>query len=67
MLPSTKALVSDIKFAVADSLKHHRLDKHQALLAVIDLVDDKEALRETLHSGLDDYCKYLKSMNKYDF
>ena len=67
MLPSTKALVSDIKFAVVDSLKHQGIDKHQALLAVIDLVDDREALKETLHSGLDDYCKYLKSMKKYDF
>ena len=67
MLPSTKALVSDIKFAMADSLKHQGVDKHQALLAVIDLVDDREALRDTLHSGLDDYCKYLKSMKNYDF
>jgi len=64
MLPSTKALVNDIKFAVADSLKHQGVDKHQALLAVIDLVDDKEALKEVMHSGLDDYCNYLKRMNK---
>jgi len=64
MLPSTKALVNDIKFAVADSLKHQGVDKHQALLAVIDLVDDREALKEVMHSGLDDYCNYLKRMNK---
>jgi len=64
MLPSTKALVNDIKFAVADSLKHQGVHKHQALLAVIDLVDDREALKEVMHSGLDDYCNYLKRMNK---
>lgn len=67
MLPSTKTLASDIKFAVVDSLRHQGIDKHQALLAVLDLIDDKEALRQTLHSGLDDYCNYLKRLKKYDF
>lgn len=67
MLPSTKALASDIKFAVVDSLRHQGIDKHQALLAVLDLIDDKETLRQTLHSGLDDYCNYLKRLKKYDF
>ena len=64
MLPQSKQLASSIKFAVVDSLRHQGVDKHQALLAVIDLVDDREALRETLHSGLDDYCNYLKLLNK---
>tara|TARA_B100000035_G_C20635532_1_gene394346 strand:+ start:221 stop:424 length:204 start_codon:yes stop_codon:yes gene_type:complete len=67
MLPSTKALASDIRFAVMDSLKHQGIDKHQALLAVVDLIDDKEALREAMHSGLDQYCNYLKSIKNYDF
>ena len=67
MLPQSKRLANSIKFAVMDSLKHQGVDKHQALLAVIDLVDDREALRDTLHSCLDDYCKYLKSMKNYDF
>ena len=67
MLPQSKRLANSIKFAVVDSLRDQGIDKHQALLAVLDLVDDKEALRETLHSGLDDYCKYLKSMKNYDF
>ena len=64
MLPQSKRLANSIKFAVVDSLRDQGIDKHQALLAVLDLVDDREALRETLHSGLDDYCKYLKSMKK---
>lgn len=67
MLPSTKTLASDIKFAVVDSLRHQGIDKHQALLAVLDLVEDREVLRQTLHNGLDDYCNYLKSLKKYDF
>ena len=67
MLPQSKRLANSIKFAVVDSLRDQGIDKHQALLAVLDLVDDREALKETLHSGLDDYCKYLKSMKKYDF
>ena len=64
MLPQSKQLANSIKLAVVDSLRHQGIDKHQALLAVLDLVDDREALRETLHSGLDDYCKYLKLLNK---
>ena len=64
MLPQSKRLANSIKFAVVDSLRDQGIDKHQALLAVLDLVDDREALRETLHSGLDDYCKYLKLLNK---
>lgn len=67
MLPQSKQLANSIKFAVVDSLRHQGIDKHQALLAVLDLVDDKEALRETLHSGLDDYCNYLKRLKNYDF
>ena len=67
MLPSTKALASDLKFAVMDSLKHQGVDKHQALLAVVDLIDDKEALSKAMHSGLDQYCNYLKSIKNYDF
>ena len=64
MLPQSKQLASSIKFAVVDSLRHQGVDRHQALLAVIDLVDDREALREAMHSGLDDYYKYLKLLNK---
>ena len=64
MLPQSKQLANSIKFAVVDSLRHQGIDKHQALLAVIDLVDDKEALKEAMHSGLDDYCNYLKRLNK---
>ena len=59
MLPNTKKLANSIKFAVLDSLRHQGMNKHEALLAVIDLVDDKDALKETMHSGLDDYCNYL--------
>ena len=64
MLPNTKQLANSIKFAVVDSLRHQGINKHEALLAVIDLVDDGEALKEVMHSGLDDYCNYLKRMNK---
>ena len=64
MLPNTKKLANSIKFAVVDSLRHQGINQHEALLAVIDLVDDKDALREVMHSGLDDYCNYLKRMNK---
>lgn len=64
MLPNTKKLANSIKFAVVDSLRHQGINKHEALLAVIDLVDDGEALKEVMHSGLDDYCNYLKRMNK---
>tara|TARA_B100000902_G_C27206797_1_gene862098 strand:- start:1022 stop:1216 length:195 start_codon:yes stop_codon:yes gene_type:complete len=64
MLPNTKQLANSIKFAVVDSLRHQGVNQHEALLAVIDLVDDRQALKETLHSGLDDYCNYLKRMNK---
>ena len=64
MLPNTKRLSNSIKFAVLDSLRHQGINKHEALLAVIDLVDDKDALKETMHDGLDDYCKYLRLMNK---
>ena len=64
MLPNTKKLANSIKFAVVDSLRHQGINQHEALLAVIDLVDDKEALKEVMHSGLDDYCNYLKRMNK---
>ena len=67
MLPNTKQLANSIKFAVVDSLRHQGIDKHQALLAVLDLVEDREALRQTLHNGLDDYCNYLKRLKKYDF
>ncbi len=67
MLSNTKQLANSIKFAVVDSLRHQGINQHQALLAVLDLVGDKEALKETLHSGLDDYCNYLKRMKKYDF
>ena len=64
MLPNTKKLANSIKFAVVDSLRHQGINQHEALLAVIDLVDDKDALKETMHSGLDDYCNYLRLMNK---
>ena len=64
MLPQSKQLANSIKFAVVDSLRHQGIDKHQALLAVLDLVDDREALRHTIHRGLDDYCKYLKRLKK---
>lgn len=64
MLPNSKQLANSIKFAVVDSLRHQGINQHEALLAVIDLVDDKDALREVMHSGLDDYCNYLKRMNK---
>ena len=64
MLPNTKKLANSIKFAVVDSLRHQGINKHEALLAVIDLVDDGDALKEVMHSGLDDYCNYLKLMNK---
>ena len=64
MLPNTKKLANSIKFAVVDSLRHQGINKHEALLAVIDLVDDGDALKEVMHSGLDDYCNYLKRMNK---
>ena len=64
MLPNSKQLANSIKFAVVDSLRHQGINQHEALLAVIDLVDDKEALKEVMHSGLDDYCNYLKRMNK---
>jgi hypothetical protein len=64
MLPNTKRLSNSIKFAVLDSLRHQGINKHEALLAVIDLVDDKDALKKMMHDGLDDYCKYLRLMNK---
>ena len=64
MLPNSKQLANSIKFAVVDSLRHQGINQHEALLAVIDLVDDKDALKEVMHSGLDDYCNYLKRMNK---
>lgn len=64
MLPNSKQLANSIKFAVVDSLRHQGINQHEALLAVIDLVDDREALKEVMHSGLDDYCNYLKRMNK---
>ncbi len=64
MLPNTKQIANSIKFAVVDSLRHQGVNQHEALLAVLDLVDDRQALKETLHSGLDDYCNYLKRMNK---
>ena len=64
MLPNTKQLANSIKFAVVDSLRHQGINQHEALLAVIDLVDDRDALKEVMHSGLDDYCNYLKRMNK---
>ena len=42
MLPSTKALASDLKFAVVDSLRHH--DRQASgTVTVLDLIDDKEA------------------------
>ena len=64
MLPNSKQLANSIKFAVVDSLRHQGINQHEALLAVIDLVDDRDALKEVMHSGLDDYCNYLKRMNK---
>lgn len=67
MLPKSKQLASALKFAVLNELRHQGSNKHEALLTVLDLVDDKQALREAMHSGLDQYCNYLKSMKKYDF
>ena len=64
MLPTTEHLAKTIRYAVLDELKHRGVNKHEALLAVVDLVDDKDALREVMHGGLDDYCKYLKVMKK---
>ena len=52
MLPNTKRLSNSIKFAVLDSLRHQGINKHEALLAVIDLVDDKDALKKMMHDGL---------------
>ena len=52
MLPNTKKLANSIKFAVVDSLRHQGINKHEALLAVIDLVDDGEALKEVMHLSL---------------
>ena len=62
MQNETKLILNSIGFAVFDEMKHNKLNKHQALLAVLEIVDSPEELKKQLHSTLDNYCKYAKSM-----
>ena len=62
MQDKSKLILGSIGHAVFDELKHNKLNRHESLLAVLDLVDNPEALKKELHSTLDSYCNYARSM-----
>ena len=42
MQDKSHKLLNSIRFAIFDELKHQKLNRHEALLAVLDLVDNPE-------------------------
>ena len=62
MQDKSHQLLNSIRFAIFDELKHQKLNRHEALLAVLDLVDNPEKIKDELHSSLNNYCNYAKSM-----
>ena len=49
MQNETKLILNSIGFAVFDEMKHNKLNKHQALLAVLEIVDSPEDLKKQLN------------------
>ena len=62
MQDKSHQLLNSIRFAIFDELKHQKLNRHEALLAVLDLVDNPAKIKDELHSSLNSYCNYAKSM-----
>ena len=56
-----KSLHTAINNAIMKEFMFQGYNKHQALHAILELAEEPEALRETLHGALDSYIDYKKS------
>ena len=56
-----KELHTAINNAIMKEFMFQGYNKHQALHAILELTEEPEAIKETLHSALDSYINYKKT------